>query len=102
MFAEVLNETLENIHKSITGKVYMLNELEYTMSTNYHDWSTPHDYKENYRKIMSSFDPKSKMYPDYKIYVDNEIAKFTGKLADRGDGETQSSMSGPKKPIIKS
>jgi hypothetical protein len=100
LFAEVLNELLEKLHTDITTAVFMLDDLHHTMSEGYFD--SPQQYLDNFHKVMSSADPKSKVYPELKNYIDMELQKFTGKVADKNDGETQSTMSGlTKKSLVK-
>lgn len=102
LFAEVLNEMLEKLHSEITSSIFMHDDLHFSMSESQYDLDSPKKYEDNYIRVMSATDPKCKTYPELKEYVDAELAKFTGKVMDKNDGETQSTMSGlTKKSAIK-
>jgi hypothetical protein len=64
----------------------------------YHSYTSPKEYFENYKKAMSSGEPSSKYQEEYKRHVDSELSKFTGKTAfDKNEAETVSTMSGATK-----
>lgn len=71
------------------------NMLFYNFTEQYHLYTSPNDYADNYEKTMAADQPKSKYLNEVKDNVDAEMAKFNGKVSfDKNEGETASTMSG--------
>lgn len=68
--------------------MYRHGELHYTYSEQYQDFKSE-DYLEAFKRIIGANNPNSRLYPDLKNFVDDELAKFTGKVSlDKNEGET--------------